>query len=190
MLPQLDLTGTVFQGGRGSDADTVFDGVVDRSDNSYSFSLAGSVPITNRAGRGAYAKAYQTKRQAEEQVQKTIADLALNVRSAVRSAATSRVLVESSRQARALQQTNVEAEEKRLKLGVTTSFEVLRTQEDLTAAKVQEVQSLIDFEKALADLQLAEGTILAALGVDVETPGPEKPIGFWRSIVPPTPAES
>ncbi|MFA6239896.1 MAG: TolC family protein, partial [Candidatus Hydrogenedentales bacterium] len=189
MLPQLDIAGSVFQGARGAEAKTVFKGVTERDDNSYSLSLTGSVPITNRSGRGAYEKANQSKRQAEERLKKTMADLTLNVRGAVRNTGTSRILVESSRQARALQETNVEAEEKRLKLGVTTSFEVLRVQEDLANAQVQEVQSIIDFEKALTDLELAEGTLMQRLGVDIETPAAEPPIGFIRSIRPPAPPE-
>lgn len=188
MLPQLDVSGSVFQGARGAKASDVFQGVTERDDNSWSLSLNGSVPIPNRSGRGAYSKAHVSERQAEERLQKTIADLTLNVRSAIRSVGTTRILVESSQQARALQETNVAAEEKRLKLGVTTSFEVLRIQEDLANAEAQEVQALIDFEKAKVDLELSEGVILESLGVEYEVPEPEKTVGFWRSIVPPAPA--
>lgn len=188
MLPQLDVSGSVFQGARGAKASDVFDGVTERDDNSWSLSLNGSVPIPNRAGRGAYSKAHLSQRQAETRLQKTISDLTLNVRTAIRSVGTSRILVESSKQARALQETNVAAEEKRLILGVTTSFEVLRIQEDLANAEAQEVQSLIDFEKAKVDLELAEGVLLESLGVEYEVPEPEKTVGFWRSVVPPAPA--
>ncbi len=189
MLPQLDVAGSVFQGARGGKASDVFDGVTNRNDNSWSLSVTGSVPIPNRAGRGAYEKAHLSKRQAEERFQKTVAELTLNVRNALRGLATSRILVESSKQARALQETNVMAEEKRLKLGVTTSFEVLRTQEDLATAEAQEVQALIDFEKAKADLELAEGRLLSSLGVEYDIPEPEKPVSFARSIVPPAPRD-
>lgn len=188
MQAQLDVTGSVFQGARGAKASDVFDGVTNRNDNSWSLSVNGSIPIPNRTGRGAYSKAHLSQRQAEDRLRKTISDLTLNVRSAIRSVGTTRILVESSRQARALQETNVAAEEKRLKLGVTTSFEVLRIQEDLASAEAQEVQALIDFEKAKADLELAEGLLLQSLGVEYEMPEPEKTVGFVRSIVPPAPA--
>jgi len=187
MQMKLDLTGTVFQGGRGDDAGVVFDGIVDRNDNSYSFKVAGEIPITNRSSRGQYEKARQSKRQAQDRIVKTENEIRSSVRNAMRQAATSRILVESSGQARALQETNVTAEEKRLKLGVTTSFEVLRIQEDLANAQAQEVQAVIDFQKAMTDLQLAEGTILTAHNVDYGMPEPEKPISFVRSIVPPVP---
>ena len=187
MLPQLDVSGSVFQGARGAKASDVFDGVTNRNDNSWSLSVTGSVPIPNRSGRGAYSKAHVSRRQSEDRLRKTISDLTLNVRSAIRTVGTTRFLVESSQQASALQETNVAAEEKKLKLGVTTSFEVLRTQEDLASAQAQEVQALIDFEKAKVDLELAEGLLLQSLGVEYEMPEPEKTVSFGRSIVPSTP---
>ncbi|MCC6487987.1 MAG: TolC family protein [Candidatus Hydrogenedentes bacterium] len=189
MLPQLDVAGSVFQGARGSKAGDVWEGVTERDDNSWSLSVTGSVPITNRSGRGAYTSAALSKRQAEDRLEKTITELTLNVRNALRGVGTSRILVESSRQARALQETNVMAEEKRLTLGVTTSFEVLQVQEDLANAEAQEVQALIDFEKSKVDLELAEGVTLQSLGVEYEMPEPEKPISFLRSIVPPAPKD-
>jgi outer membrane protein TolC len=185
----LDVGGSVFRGARGDKSRDVFRGVETGDDNTYSLQVTGSVPITNRAARGTYEKARVSKRQAEDRRDKTIAELSLNVRNAIRSASTSRILVESSKQSRALQETNVAAEEKRLKLGVTTSFEVLRVQEDLANAHAQEVQSIIDFQKAMTDVQLAEGIILNALGVEYVTPEPEDPIGFLRSIVPITPKD-
>ncbi|NUM54493.1 MAG: TolC family protein [Candidatus Hydrogenedentes bacterium] len=189
MQMKLDVSGSVFQGARGDDAGTVFDGVSSRDDNSYSLQIDGEIPITNRAARGQYMKALQSKRQAKDRLYKTKSEIAINVRNAIRQAASSRIIVESSGQARSLQETNVSAEEKRLKLGISTSFEVLRTQEDLANAHAQEVQAKIDYEKALTDLKLAEGTILAALNVEYGAPEPEKPVGFVRSLVPPVPAD-
>jgi outer membrane protein TolC len=189
MQMKLDVSGSVFQGARGDSADVVFDGITERNDNSYSFQVDGEIPITNRVARGQYEKALQTKRQAKDKLYKTKSEIAINVRNAIRQAATNRILVESSGQARSLQETNVAAEEKRLKLGITTSFEVLRTQEDLATAHAQEVQAKIDFEKALTDLKLAEGTILTALNVEYAAPDTEEPVGFVRSLVPPVPKD-
>ncbi len=189
MQAKLDVSGSLFQGARGEDAGVVFEGIGNRDDNSYSFQIDGEIPITNRAARGQYEKALQSKRQAKDRLYKTKSEIAINVRNAIRQAASNRIIVESSGQARSLQETNVSAEEKRLKLGITTSFEVLRTQEDLANAHAQEVQAKIDYEKSLIDLKLAEGTILTALNVEYAAPEPEKPIGFGRSLVPPVPKD-
>ena len=108
----------------------------------------------------------------------------LPVRLAARAVDTSQILVESNRQTRALQETNVVAEEKRLRLGVTTSYQVLQIQGDLTAAQTQEVQAQVAYEKALVDLRLAEGAILSALGIEFGAPEPERPVSYVRSVVP------
>jgi outer membrane protein TolC len=184
MLPQLDVSGSVSQGGRGHYMSDVFDGVRERTDNSYNVGFNGSIPITNRTARGAYQRAKLDKREAEHRLYKAQQEVTLGVRSALRQVATNRILVESNRQSRALQETNLEAEEKRLNFGATTTFELLRVQEDLTAAQVQEVQAIIAYEKALVDLRLAEGILLRELGVEYEAPEADKPVSFVRSILP------
>lgn len=184
LLPELNLTGSISQGGRGEKKRYVFDGIWKRWDNSYTVGFTGSMPIGNRAARGAHQRALLTLRQAEQRRDKTKQQLALGVRLASRALNTSQILVESNRQARALQETNVIAEEKRLKLGVTTSYRVLQIQEDLTAAQTQELQAQIAYEKALVELWLAEGTLPDHLGIEFETPASEKPISFFDSVTP------
>jgi len=187
LLPRFDLTGTVFSGGRDHKVRQVFNGIRDKDDWSYTIGVQGSIPIGNRSARGAYERAKMTQRQSEQQYKKTELDLILNVRLALRAAETGRTLVEANAQARALQEANVEAEEKRLRIGASTSFEVLRIQEDLAQAQVQELQAKINFEKALIDLQLAEGTLLENMGVEFAAPEPEPMIDFVRSLYPPEP---
>jgi len=184
LLPRLDVQGSVSQGGRGHYPSDVFEGVQERRDNSYTVGVQGSVPIGNRAARGAYHRALLEKREAEQRLEKVKQDIMLSLRVALRNVATTRILVESNRQARALQETNVAAEEQRLKLGMTSSFEVLRVQSDLTVAQVQETQSIIAYEKALVDLRLAEGVLLNELGIAFEPEKGEKPISYFRSLIP------
>ena len=97
---------------------------------------------------------------------------------------TNHILVESNRQARRLQEVNVVAEEKRLRLGVTTSWQVLQVQEDLTAAQTLEVQSQTAYEKALTDLLLAEGTLLENWNIAFEPPEEADAIGYFGSMMP------
>ena len=187
LLPELDVTGSVTQGGRGHYMTDVFDGIQERQDRSYTVGVQGSLPIRNRATRGAYQRAQFELRASQQQLVKTKQEVTLAARLAVRGAATNRILVESNKQARALQETNVAAEEKRLRLGVSTSFEVLRTQEDLAAAQLQELQAMIAYEKALVDVSQAEGILLQELGVEIDLPEAPRPVSFIRSIFPPAP---
>jgi outer membrane protein TolC len=183
MLPQLDIGGTASSGGRDHYVRNMLTGIGDRADHSYSVTIQGNIPIGNRAARGAYHRTEMDLRQAEQRFQQRVQEIELDVRLAARNAITSKILVESNRQARVLQEANVIAEEKRLQLGVTTSYRVLEVQEDLTAAQTQEVQALVNYQKALTDLLLAEGTILETYDLEVETPE-STPIGYFESLWP------
>jgi outer membrane protein TolC len=189
MLPQVDLTGSVFQGKRGPMMWDPFEGTLERNDNFYSVGVKGTIPIGNRAARGAFQRADLTAHQAEQKLERTKQELMLKVRLAARALNTSIVLVESNYQACQLQETNVAAEEKRLRLGVSTSYRVLQMQTDLTTAQTQAVQARIAFEKANVDLRLAEGTVLETLGIEFALPEPEPPISYFRSIHPPAPRD-
>jgi outer membrane protein TolC len=184
MLPTLDVSGSVFQGARDHYMTGVFTGVRTRSDNFYTLGVEGSIPLGNRAARGQFQRADLTLKQSEQRLESVKQETMMRVRMAMRALQTSQILIESNRQTRKLQETNVAAEEKRLKLGVTTSYRVLQVQEDLTLAQTQEVQAQIAFEKALVDLRLAEGRLLEELGVELEAPETPHPVNFFRSAIP------
>ncbi len=184
MLPELNITGSLAQSDRDHKLREVFRGIENRDSNAYTVGIQGSVPIGNRAARGAFQRADVTKRQAEQRLERAKQEVMFNVRLALRNAVTSQILVESNQQAVTLQETNVAAEEKRLRLGVTTSYRVLQIQQDLTLAQTQEVQARIAHEKALVDFRLAEGTLLENLGIEYQPVEAETPVSFWRSMIP------
>lgn len=184
MMPELEMTGSLSQGGREPSSSVALHDIRERVDNAYTVGVRASVPVGNRMARGAEQRARLTLEQAEQRLEKTKQDLMLRVRIASRAVLTSRILVESNRQTRVLQEANVVAEEKRLRLGVTTSYRVLEIQGDLTEAQIQELQAQISYEKALVELRLAEGTLLPMLGVNFEPPKPGKPVSYLRSLTP------
>lgn len=184
LLPQFDLTGGYTTGGTNHKLRETFRGVRDQQNEVFTYGFTGSIPIGNRAARGAFRRAKLTVTQAEQRLEKAKQDAMWSVRLALRNAVSSQILVESNRQATKLQEASVRAEERRLSLGTTTSQNVLEIQEDLTAAQNQEVQARINFEKALVDLQLAEGTILANLGIEFEIPQDAGEVPFIASINP------
>jgi outer membrane protein len=184
MLPQLDISGTYLQGGRDHRRKDMIYGIREKQDYMYSWGVTGSVPIGNRAARGTYRKARLTAREMAVRKSDTLQTLMENVHLAARAVMKNRLLLESEEQARRLQEANVAAEEKRLRLGVTTSFQVLQVQEDLTLAQTREVQARIAWEKALAGLQLAEGTLLENLGIEFTAEDADLDTGFFKSIRP------
>lgn len=181
LLPQLDLSGSYGRNSLDLDFRNSIEKVRKRQGEIWSIGVTGSIPIGNRTARANHARAKQFIRQQEQRLQKTRQDAMLAVHIALHNLASNQILIESNKQARILQEANVAAEEKRLSLGVTTSQEVLEIQEDLTAARTQEVQAQIDFEKSRIDLKVAEGLLLRDMGIIYEEMD-EEPIGFFRSL--------
>ncbi len=184
MLPQLDVQGAYGQGGREDSLSRALEGIWSKQNFSWSIGMEGTVAINNRAARGANTRARITERQSEERRKQTEIALQTAVHVAARNVKTNQILVESTHQAVKLQEANVTAEEKRLRLGVSTSFQVLRIQQDLTSAQLQELQALISYEKALVDLQIAEGSLLDNLGIKFEATDTETPVSYWESVKP------
>ena len=59
-------------------------------------------------------------------------------------------------------------EEKKYKVGRSTSLEVLRAQDNLTIAEGKAVKALIDYQKSLGDLDAKKGTILENNNIIIE----------------------
>ena len=67
-----------------------------------------------------------------------------------------------------LQRERLAAENKRYDNGMTTTFDLFQFQDDLTRAESQVSLALVDYNKALADLEAAKGTLARSRGVLVQ----------------------
>lgn len=181
LLPQIDLTGSISQGGRNHYLSDALYATRRGDDSAFSYGVQAGIPIGNRAARGQYQRAEIRTKQAEQQLEKARTGVMTAVHLSVRNAESNRVLVKTNAQAVLLQEANVAAEEERLRLGVTTSWQVLQIQEALTAAKIQQLQARIAYEKALVDLQLAKGTLLQEVGIEYIAPEGDGPVGLFEA---------
>ena len=106
-----------------------------------------------RAGKSLLEQADLRVRQMEERVFREVSD-------AMHTARIAWSRVASARQARDLAQAAVAAEEKRLLGGSSTLFILLDLQDNAAAARSAEYEAVADYNKAVAQLRLAEGTLL------------------------------
>jgi outer membrane protein TolC len=77
--------------------------------------------------------------------------------------------VMATRAQRQYEEQALDAEQKKLENGKSTTYTVLQVQRDLTAARGAEILALDNFNKDLAQLSLDEGTTLQRLGIDIES---------------------
>jgi outer membrane protein TolC len=80
------------------------------------------------------------------------------VRQAVRNIETAVKRVEVTRAATRLAQTQLEAEQEKFRLGLSTSFRVLEFQRELTDARTGETRALSDYNVELGRLDQRTGT--------------------------------
>jgi len=90
------------------------------------------------------------------------------VRTEVREIKKNAESIKATEKARELAGERLEAEEKKYKVGRSTSLEVLRAQDNLTIEEGKAVKALIDYQISLGDLDAKTGTILENNNIIIE----------------------
>jgi outer membrane protein TolC len=101
-------------------------------------------------------------------LKQTEQNIMVEIDNAVKLAETSYRRVDATRQARAYAEAALEAEQKKLENGKSTSFVVLQLQRDLTSAQSEEILALTEYNKSLAALARSEGTTLERHAINFE----------------------
>ena len=182
LFPHLDLTGAYNRSGLDttiydinknvvspSDLDGSFHDIRRNTQPSYSIGAVLSTPLTLRTERANRKKSKVTHEQsilALEQLEQQILVDIDNTISLIRS---SHLRVQATRSAREFAEEALNAEQKKLEKGVSTPSEVLKRQDDLTRARSDEFNSLLDYNKALTDLDINDGTILERNNIQLES---------------------
>ncbi|HMB79144.1 MAG TPA: TolC family protein, partial [Vicinamibacterales bacterium] len=102
-------------------------------------------------------------KQIELQVATDVTNAAINVTSGVER-------VQAAQAARELAQKTLEAEQSKFEVGMSTSYNVILTQRDLATAQSNELQSILNYRKALVELERLQQTTLTSLGISILTP--------------------
>ena len=178
LMPQVDLVGSVafngiggtqlvregfagpptlvIPGGYGDAIDQIFGG--DFRD--WSLGLNISYPLGNSQAQAQYAQAQVAARQQRAAIDSNEILIAQEVRATGRAVQTNRKRIDATRVARDLSQQRLDAELKKFQVGMSTSFFIVQAQRDLSQAEANELRALIDYIKAIAAFERAQGIIL------------------------------
>ena len=169
IFPSLDLVGDY--GGQGSEnhfgGPALGDAFAFRNPQ-YSYGVVVSFPLDNANARGDYRASKAAKQIAELQLKKAEQAVLLQVADLVSSIDFCFSQVESSHLARTYAESALETETKKYQDGIATSLEVILFQETLTNARSAEIRAQEDYNKALAQLAFADGTILEKNGLSLQ----------------------
>ncbi len=119
-----------------------------------------SIPFNTVITRAQQAQARIDLEQTTLRLKNQQQQLSLEIKNAVRAVQTDYKRVQAYGVARELAEKKLEAEEKKLKVGLTTNYVVLQHQRDLADARSAELRAIIDYNLSLAQLDRAMGTSL------------------------------
>lgn len=168
LFPQLDLFGTYGRNGLERTLVPSLDQIDDNQAPNWSYGASVSIPLSNRTARNAYKATKAAKQQALLQLKQLEQTIMVQIDNGIKVAQASYEQLDATRQAREFAQAALEAEQKKLENGKSTSYQVLLLQRDLTQRSSDEIQALAQYNKALAALAQAEGTTLEKNQLTVE----------------------
>jgi outer membrane protein TolC len=169
LFPELDLVGSY---GRNAIADTVgdaLDGIRQGNHSFYSYGAFVSIPLGGNISARNQRKADKaTLKQLLLSLKQTEQNIVIQVDNDVGSVRSTLQQVHATHDARVYAEDALAAERKKLENGKSTSFIVLQLISNLTTAKVAEVQALANYNVAVAQLSLDEGSTLADNHIDLK----------------------
>lgn len=166
LLPSLNAFGGYGHSGRDNSPWDSMDHTLDGSAPNYNWGVSLSMPLGNRTARTAFRASKETRIQSELILQRAEQTALIDVDNAINAAKTAYDQVSSTKLAREFAEAALDAEQKKLENGKSTSFVVLRLQRDLTSARSSEIRALSEYNKALNNLSLKEGAVLERRKID------------------------
>jgi outer membrane protein TolC len=160
LFPVLDVVGSYGWLGSGAEFSDALGQLRDADNVFYSYGAELRIPLGNRAARRNYQISKAERQQVLLQLKQLEQNIMIEIDNAVKQAQTAFESVDATRKAREYAEAALQAEEKKLANGKSTSFVVLQLQRDLTAARTAEIAALADYNKALAQLAFSEGATL------------------------------
>lgn len=169
LFPSLDIFATYGANGLDRRFGGALDDISRREYPNHSYGLALSFPLSMHAERQQHKGAKASVEQqvlAFKQLEETVIQ---EVETQLREQRTAWNSIALRREQVVYQQSALEAEQKKLAAGKSTSFNVLSIASALTSAQANEIGTLRDYNKAMAELAFRKGTTLERWKIDPPT---------------------
>jgi outer membrane protein len=122
----------------------------------WSVQLQVSYPLGTSAADAGLAQARVQREQEVTTLRALELQVTAQVRDAARQVDTSLKRVEATRNARQFGEKRYEAEQKRINVGLSTTFQLFQAQRDLASAKLAELNSIIAYNRALVNFEAVQ----------------------------------
>jgi outer membrane protein TolC len=124
-----------------------------------------SIPLGNRTARARHRQSVLATERMQLELRQLEETALVEVDNAANAVASGLERVQATREAREYAEQALDAEQRKLDSGKSTSFIVLQLQRDLTQARQSEISALADYNQQVANLALAEGNMLVHHGI-------------------------
>ena len=159
-LPELNLIGALGLEGTDQNFGDAVSGLSEADELSVTLGAEFSYSLGNRSAKSAVNSARLEVDQSRLSLRSQEQSIAAAVRVAHRNVTTAYELIESTRVARELAEEQLKAEQKKYDEGLSTNFQVLQYQDELTQARTSEAQAITSYNQALVSLDQAIGMTL------------------------------
>jgi outer membrane protein TolC len=161
VYPELDLVGGYGQAGSAPTYSGALDGIQAATSPSWNFGAQLTIPLGgNRAALENYRANKAQQNQMLVQLKQLEQNIMVQIGVSVEQAKTRYAQVDATRQSRIFAEAALDAQQKLLDNGKSTSFIVLQLQKDLTTARLAELTAIAQYNEALCQLALNDGTTL------------------------------
>ena len=153
-----------FVGGEGN----ALGQILRRNFPDYSAGFSLNIPFRNRASQADYVTDQLQLRQTELQLQRTLNQVRVDVKTAVIGLQQARARYQTAVDTRVLAEESLKAEQSRFNYGVSTVAQVIQAQKDLAAGQDSEVQAMANYTHARIAFDLAMGRTLEVNHISME----------------------
>jgi len=160
ILPTLSFQGTTGLAGLGGNYPNSVNNNFSGDFYNYGAGLVLSYPLGNRSAWSTYNKRQLEAQNAEASLVSVRQQIIVGVREAVRRVQTDFKRIETTRSARIMAEKQLQAEQERLKVGLSMTRFVLEFQRDLATAQGNELRAIVDYNKSLSNLARNKATTL------------------------------
>lgn len=168
VLPTVNFQGSVGYTGLEGDYGNSFTETFSGQGVAFSAGVVVSIPIGNNEALATLEAAKLRKKQTEIAIQKAVTDLSIEIDTSISLLETSRIQVGTARDTAVAAGKTARAEEKLLEEGKSTTFEVVRLQNNASDARSRELAAIATYRKNAVRLAVARGMLLNELGVNVD----------------------
>ena len=168
LLPSLNVFGLVSTVALDNVFGTAFIDAIHLKYPEVAVGVSLTFPLRNRQAQADDTRSRLEMRQAQDTLVRTKRQVDTDVQNALIAAAQGRQQIAAAREALRLSEEKLDAEQKKLQVGLSTPYNIILAQRDVFTARLAEVQARDTYAKATVTLSQAMGTTLENSHVTLE----------------------